>query len=311
MITTVTLNVSVDKAYYVTGSVCPGTVSRVLECINTAGGKGLNVARIAQFCGEEVVATGFVGGFNGEYVEDLLNRDGIQHNFTKIKSETRSCINILAEDQTSTEYLEPGAPVTQEELKEFMNSFDKMVEESEVITISGSIPKGIPVNIYAAMIRNVKKAGKKVILDTSGDALKEGIKAAPTMIKPNDEELEAILGITIENREQTIEAAKKLKEQGVENVVVSLGKDGALVVCAQGVFHGKPPVIEAKNTVGCGDSMVGAFAVAMKREMPVEKALAYAVAVSAANAVNPETGHIRQEDVECILPKVVVDKIEA
>lgn len=309
MITTVTLNVSVDKAYRIAGRIRPGTVSRVLECVNTAGGKGLNVARIIDFCGEQVTAAGFVGGFNGSYVEALLDQDGIDHDFTRTKSETRSCINILAEDETSTEYLEPGALVEEDEIQMFLDHFPHIIEESDVITISGSIPKGVPEDIYAHLIQKIKEKGKKVILDTSGTYLKEGIKAGPTMIKPNEEELEAILGIKISDRAQTIKAAEKIMEYGIEFVVVSLGGDGALVVSREGTFHGRPPKLKAINTVGCGDSMVGAFAVAMKRNLPIREALAYAVAVSAANAVNPETGHIRMEDVADIFPKVSIEQI--
>lgn len=310
MITTITLNVSVDKAYYIKGSIVSGTVARVVKCRNTAGGKGLNVARIADFCGEEVTAAGFIGGFNGAYVKDLLDRDGIYNQFTKTKAETRSCINILAEDETSTEYLEPGETVTEEEVSRFFKDLDQLLESTDVFTISGSIPAGVPKDIYAKMIGKIKEKGKQVILDTSGDFLKEGIKAGPTMIKPNDEELEAILGVPIENRQQTINAAKEMHSQyGIQYVVVSLGGDGALLVGEEGIFHGKPPALKAVNTVGCGDSMVGAFAVAMKRKMKVKEALAYAVAVSAANAVNPETGHIRMEDVEEILPKVMVEEL--
>lgn len=311
MITTVTLNVSVDKAYRIAGSIQPGTVARVLECTNTAGGKGLNVARIVDFCGEEVIAAGFAGGFNGEYVKSLLAQDGIRHCFTNTKSETRSCINILAEDKTSTEYLEPGASVDEKEVQKFLEDFDEIIAKSEVITISGSIPKGVPTDIYEVMISKIKEKGKKVILDTSGEYLREGIKAGPTMIKPNNEELEVLLGIHITDRIQTINAARKLMENGITYVVVSLGKDGALLVCEDGVFHGKPPVLEAKNTVGCGDSMVGAFAVAMKRKFSMDTALAYAVAVSAANAIHPETGHIKKEDVEKIFPKVTVERISS
>lgn len=242
MITTVTLNVSVDKAYYIKGIVVPGTVARVQKCVNSAGGKGLNVSRIIDFCGEEVLATGFAGGFNGAYVEDMLKKDGIPSRFTKTQSETRSCINILAEDESSTEYLEPGAPVSEEEIQQFLEDFDRIVDESDIITISGSIPAGVQKDIYATLVKMIKNKGKKVILDTSGDYLKEGIKAGPTMVKPNDEELEALLGIKIENRYQTIDAAKEMREKyGIEYVVVSLGGDGALVVCEEGIFHGKPP----------------------------------------------------------------------
>ena len=240
----------------------------------------------------------------------MLKKDGIPSRFTKTQSETRSCINILAEDESSTEYLEPGAPVSEEEIQQFLEDFDRIVDESDIITKSGSIPAGVQKDIYATLVKMIKNKGKKVILDTSGDYLKEGIKAGPTMVKPNDEELEALLGIKIENRYQTIDAAKEMREKyGIEYVVVSLGGDGALVVCEEGIFHGKPPKLKAVNTVGCGDSMVGAFAVAFKQGKGIQDALTYAIAVSAANAINPETGHIRKEDVENILPQVEIKKL--
>ncbi len=107
MITTVTLNVAVDKAYVVE-SFDVGHVSRVQKCTNTPGGKGLNVAKVAKLCGEEVLATGFVGGHAGAYVEDMLDKIQVPNDFVHTASETRSCINILAADGSSTEFLEPG-----------------------------------------------------------------------------------------------------------------------------------------------------------------------------------------------------------
>lgn len=310
MITTVTLNVSVDKAYKIKGCVRPRTVSRVEECTNTAGGKGLNVARIAALCGEEVQAAGFAGGFNGGYVRKMLDEDGIQNQFTEVKSETRSCINILAEDGTSTEYLEPGAPVTEEEWQRFLQDFAKMTGSSSVITISGSAPQGLEAGCYKTLIEEVKRQGKQVILDTSGVYLEEGLKAVPTMIKPNQEELEALLGIRIQNREELIRAGKQLKSRGIPFVVISAGADGALLICEDGIYHGRPPKLEAVNPVGCGDSMVGAFAVAMSRSKTPEEALAFAVAVSAANAMNEGTGRFRREDMEQILGNVSVERIQ-
>lgn len=310
MITTVTLNVSVDKAYKIKGAVRPGTVSRVEECRNTAGGKGLNVARIADLCGEKVTAAGFVGGFNGGYVKQMLTEDGIPNCFTEVKGETRSCINILAEDGTSTEYLEPGAPVDQQEWERFLKDFGILVSKSRVVTISGSIPKGLKKDCYRELIREVRSHGKQVILDTSGEYLEEGLKEGPTMIKPNQEELSALLGIKIQTREELIEAGKGLRDQGIAYVVISLGADGALMICEDGIYHGKPPKLTALNPVGCGDSMVGAFAAAFVRNKPPHEALAFAVAVSAANAMNPGTGKFRKEDLDEILLGVQVAKIE-
>lgn len=309
MILTVTLNVSVDKAYKIKGAVCPGTVSRVDECRNTAGGKGLNVARIADLCGEDVLAAGFAGGFNGDYVKAMLCEDGIQSRFTKVKGESRSCINILAGDGTSTEFLEPGAPVEEEEWHRFLKDFEELVRESHVVTISGSAPRGLGADCYQELIEIVKRQGKQVILDTSGEYLREGLKAKPTMIKPNQEELEDLLGVEIKNREDLILAGKKLVSQGIPYVVISLGAKGALMICEDRIYHGKPPELDAVNPVGCGDSMLGAFAAAFCQGKSDKEALAYAVAVSAANAMNPGTGRFRVKDMEEIHSKAEVEEI--
>ncbi|MCC3865451.1 1-phosphofructokinase [Terrisporobacter petrolearius] len=309
MITTVTLNVSIDKAYKIKGCVESGKVIRVLECNNTAGGKGLNVSRVASLCGEEVLATGFVGGHCGALAEELLEKDNIKNKFTHVKSETRSCINILDENNVSTEFLEKGESISDEEINAFLDDFDKIIEDSNVITISGSAPQGVPTNIYTTLINMIKAKNKKVILDASGDLLKEGIKALPTMIKPNSEEMENLLSVSINNEEEVIKNAIKLRESGIELVVVSLGSDGALLVCKDGVYHGKPPKIEVVNTVGCGDSMVAAFAVAMERGYSNIDSLKYAISISAANAMTFSTGSFNSEDVDNIFENTQIKKI--
>ncbi len=295
MITTITLNVAVDKAYVI-GKLIDHTVMRVNRCTNTAGGKGLNVAKVVHLCGEEVQATGFVGGFNGAYVEDMLKKQNIPSRFVHVQGETRSCINVLDEDGGSTEFLEPGEPIRPEEVQEFLDQFDDIIADSSVVTISGSVPKGVDVTMYAKLIEKIKAQGKKVVLDTSGALLKESIKACPTMVKPNTDEIEDLLGIKVNNHKDLVEGAKKLHEMGIPVVVVSLGGDGALVVSDEGVFRGQPPKIEVVNTVGCGDSMTAAFAVAFARGLSVQEALRYAIAVSAANAMTMETGSFREED---------------
>lgn len=298
MITTVTLNVSVDKAYKIKNKIESGNVIRVLQCNNTAGGKGLNVSRVISTCGEDVLATGFVGGNTGNLAEELLEKDGIESKFVHVKSETRNCINILDENNISTELLEPGAPISDEEIKEFLKEFDKIIDKSDVITISGSVPSGVSSNIYATLIKMTKAKNKKVILDASGDLLKEGIKSFPTMIKPNSEEMENLLGISINNKKEILKSAVKLYESGIEIVVVSLGKDGALLVCEDGIFQGKPPQIDVVNTVGCGDSMVAAFAVGLKKNYSYEECLRYAISVSAANAKTFSTGSFDKKDAD-------------
>lgn len=306
MITTVTLNASIDKAYYMQKSIENGTVMRVAAVRNTAGGKGLNVARNVKLCGEKVLATGLVGGYNGKYLESLLKKDEIDYRFEHIQGETRSCINILDPKYSSTEYLEPGCEVSEEEEQEFLKNFPEMIKESDVITISGSVPKGMSKDIYKKMIQQIKEAGKQVILDTSGELLERGIEAQPTMVKPNQDEIELLFNTKIENREQVIHYAQELYKKGIPYVVISLGGDGALLVCEKGVFQGKPPKIEAENTVGCGDSMVGAFAVALSRNYEPKEALKYAVSVATANAMSPNTGDFDLKNSEKIREKVEI-----
>ncbi|WP_316569171.1 1-phosphofructokinase [Neobacillus sp. YIM B06451] len=308
MITTVTLNVAIDKSYVI-DELKPGQVMRVQQCTKTPGGKGLNVARVIKLCGEEVLATGFVGGHAGAYIEDLLREQQIRFDFSHTAQETRTCINILDSNWNSTEFLEPGEPVTEAELQDFLGKFAAVIEKSDVITISGSAPKGVGTDIYAKLVSIVKEKGKKVILDTSGGLLKEGIKACPTIIKPNREEVEALLNISVDDFVALVDGAKRLQQKGIEMVVVSLGKEGALLVTEDAVYHGKPPKLNPVNTVGSGDSMVAAFAVGLARNLPVEDMLRYAISVSAANTLTMTTGSFKEEDRQNLYHQVTINRL--
>lgn len=301
------MNAALDKAYFMADKIENGTVMRVGHCCTSAGGKGMNVARVAALCGAEVQATGLVGGFNGKYLESLLERDGIPYRFGHVAGETRCCINILDEGYGSTEYLEPGCEVSPDEEREFMKMFPEIIRSSDVVAISGSIPQGIKKDIYGRMVTIAKAMGKTVILDTSGELLEKGMKASPTMVKPNQDEIEQLFDVKIRSIQDVILYAKKIRDMGIPYVVISLGKDGALLVCENGVFHGMPPKVEAVNTVGCGDSMVGAFAVAFERNYTEKEALRYAVAVSAANAMSPDTGDFDPEKCKELLEQITIE----
>lgn len=308
MILTVTMNPSIDKLYMVEGNTL-GAVQRVQKVSNTAGGKGLNVSRVSALLGEDVTATGLVGGFVGAYFESLITGN-VRSAFTHVKSETRSCINVWdTTNGVSTEYLEPGAPITAEEAEQFFCDFRRELQTADVITISGSLPKGAPADSYEQLITLCREAGKPVLLDTSGDNLRRGAAMKPDFIKPNTDELAQLLGHPVSGMEEAIEAAKALHEGGIRWVAVSLGAKGAVLVCEEGVFHGQPPKIEPVNTVGCGDSMVAGFAVGMARGLSAPEALKLAVAVSAANALTTSTGSYEQEDFERILPLVTITQM--
>ncbi len=310
MIITVTLSTSVDKLYLLR-RFDPYTVMRVDKVNNTAGGKGMNVARIADLAGEAVTAMGFVGGFNGQYFESLITQPGIHGAFTHIRAETRSCINGWdMENNLSTEYLEPGAPVSADEVEQFFADFSRELHAADVVTLSGSLPPGAPADIYAALIGLCRHAGKTVLLDTSGETLRRSIQAKPDFVKPNADELAQLLGMPASSKEQIIAAAKALHAGGIPRVVASLGAEGAIMVCDEGVYAAAPPAIMPVNTVGCGDSMVGGFAVGYARGWSAAESLRYATAVSAANALSMGTGSYDPKVLEELLPKVTVQTIE-
>lgn len=306
MILTVTLNTAIDKAYFMENKIENGTVMRVKTVSNTAGGKGLNVARVISILGEDVLATGFAGGYNGKYLESLLDKDNVKHSFYFVEGETRSCINILDPVYGSTEYLEPGFTVNKDDADKFLSHFNDLIKGSDIVTISGSVPKGLDASIYVKMIDAVKNAGKIVVLDTSGNLLRESIKAKPHVVKPNQEELESLFNVKINGILDASKYASKLSNEGIPYVIVSLGKDGAIVASNNQVYHAVPPKINVVNTVGCGDSLVGAFSVALYKGFSVKDAIKYAVSVASANATTMGTGSFNIEDLNSILTQTKV-----
>ena len=311
MILTVTLNPSVDKLYLV-DEMRPFSVTRVKEVVNTAGGKGLNVSRVASLAGESVIAMGFVGGHNGALFRSLIQESGIRPAFTETSRETRCCVNVRdAKTNSSTEFLEPGNPVSEEEFSRFFEEYRRELEHADVVTLSGSAPAGLPQDVYVLLIEEANAHGKPVLLDTSGPLLRAALPARPCLVKPNAEELHQLTGADTSSLTACAEAARLLRKQGAQIVAVSLGKDGVLVSSAQGVYRGITPDVPVVNTVGCGDSMVAGFAVCLSRGLPLTEGIRYAVAVSTANALTKETGYFRREDLDWILPQVSVVPMQA
>lgn len=310
MILTVTLNAAIDKRYVVEG-IQTGEVNRVKECAYVPGGKGLNVSKPLAVSGADVVATGFVGGHAGRYIEDALAPFHIKSDFYHVEAESRSCINIWDEvNQKQTEFLEPGFTLTEADFEGFVEKFSGLVKQAEVVAMSGSVPKGLDGTSYQRLVKLVKEAGKKVILDTSGKLLEMGIEAKPTMIKPNIDEIRMLTGKECDDLGEMLEAAKEVRQKGVEIVAVSLGGDGSFVVCEEGIFRAEVPRIETVNTVGCGDSMIAGFALGLSEHLPMEEILRKASAISAAAAMREETGFYVKEDMERIYPQIRISRIE-
>ena len=309
MILTVTLNASIDKLYLME-SIHPDTVMRVKEVHNTAGGKGLNVSKVAALLGEPVTAMGFTGGFNGRYLESLVAQPLVRCAFTHVAEETRSCINCWdLSTGKSPEYLEPGEPVSPADVDRFFADFDAALPSADVVAVSGSIPKGVPEDAYCDIIRRCRKAGIPAMIDTSGSRLVLAAREKPFFLKPNEDEIAQLTGRAFSGAEEAADVLLSLHEGGIPYAVLSMGAEGALLACDEGLFRGRPPKITPKNTVGCGDSMVAGFAVGFARRLPVEETFRMALAVSAANALSIFTGDFDPADYERLRPLVSVERL--
>lgn len=312
MIAAINMNASVDKLYLVENWEA-GAVNRVKECRSCAGGKGMNVARVARRCGRDVTAGGLAGGETGRFLRAELRRLGVQDNFTDTGLECRSCINIREQATgVHTEFLEPGPQIPAGVMEQFWKDYEVIQQESGILILSGSVPCGVPADCYKKMIQRAHKANKPVLLDTSGKLLEEGLSASPYLVKPNRDELSDLLGHPVDPSAVPQAAEMLCSRYGVKIAAVSLGEDGVVVAMDKKMLWARPPRgLKIQNTVGCGDSMMAAFAVMLEQNAPLDKLVQYSVAVSAANALTWETGDCRPEDIARLLPMVQVEQIRA
>ena len=309
MIITISLNAAIDKRYEI-DHLKIGQVNRVDKCIYAAGGKGINVARVVKIAGENVIATGFVGGHTGNLIEQSAHECGLETDFIHVDGESRTCINILdTVTKIQTEILEGGENISMDDQERMLEKYEALLKSAKVITISGSVPKGINSKMYQEMISLAKTANIPVLLDTSGQLLKDCIQVAPTLIKPNQDEMEQLFGKKITNEEELIEKGLELYKKGIAYVVISLGSDGSILISPSGVYKAIVPKIEAVNTVGCGDTMIAGFAVGLLKNWEDEHILQFASAISAANALRVETGFYLQEDFTNLYQKIIINKI--
>ncbi|MDU4696480.1 MULTISPECIES: 1-phosphofructokinase family hexose kinase [Paenibacillus] len=292
MITTVTLHAAIDRTCYV-DRLHVGQVHRIARQFDEPGGKGNNVAKVIRQLGGEVTATGMIAGSNGAFIEHCLNERGIHTAFVKMPGESRVCLNIVDEARgSSTELLGQGPAITKVEAEAIREQVGELSGKSSVVVLSGSLPAGAEVNLYADLIGMIRSSGAKVFLDTSSAALREGITALPHFVKPNEQELAQWLGHEPKERNEWIQGARQLADQGISAVCVTLGSRGAIAVLEGAAYFVRPPRIQPVNTVGCGDAFVAGMAYAEEcGKSPADK-LRIAAAAAAANAMSIKAGDI-------------------
>ncbi|MCI6153247.1 MAG: 1-phosphofructokinase [Fusobacterium perfoetens] len=280
MIYTVTLNPAVD--YYLSmDKFIEGELNSLKDAYTLPGGKGINVSKVLKNFGVESITLGFIGGFTGEYIRKNIEEYGIQQDFVKIKEDTR--INIKMKTNEKESEISGKAPnISKEEYKIFLEKI-KNIKSGDILVLSGSIPKSLPKDVYVEIIRELP-SGVKVIVDTRGDSLKDVLKEGVFLVKPNNHELEEFFGEKYFTDEEIIEAGKKLMKLGSENVLISLGKDGSILITKNGVYRGNVPKGKLISSVGAGDSMVAGVLYGINRGEKIEDVYKYGIASGSSTA---------------------------
>ena len=307
MIITVTLNPAIDKTAQVETMVCNG-LNRLDHVLLDVGGKGINVSKAIKELGGDSICTGFVAGDNGKWIENQLETLELNYKFAHVDGNTRMNLKVLDKDMNLTELNEVGNTVSDEDLNAFKNNLLNMTQKDDIVVLSGSVPRGVPRNIYKELTTLLKEKGAIVILDADGDLFAEGIEAGPYLVKPNKYELCKYFGLSEDvNDLDLIECATKLLYKGIEMVVISMGSKGAIFVTHEEVARVKGLDIIAHSAVGAGDSMVGALAYAMDKKYELVPLIKLAVATSAGAVMTKGTKAPHISIVEKLIKEVNIN----
>jgi 1-phosphofructokinase len=261
-IATVTLNPAIDQTVRV-DSFRPNTVNRALAISFDASGKGVNVASFLADYGHDTAVTGYLGQENADIFEQFFASKGIDDCFVRIPGNTRINVKVVDEvNQQTTDINMPGETPPQEAMNTLLQTIEQLTNSCDWFVLSGSLPPQVPTTIYAAIITQLKRQKKRIILDTSGEALREGIQAGPTIVKPNIEELQHLVRHSLTSEAEIQQAAHQLLNEDIELVVVSMGRQGAMLVEQATTLIATPPAITVKKTFGAGDAIVSGLVTA-------------------------------------------------
>ncbi len=284
MIVAVTLNPVLDR----TLSVAEIRYNDVLRATHTRldwGGKGLNVARAIKALGGEVIATGFLGGNTGRMLAEGLHAFDIPTDFIPIAGETRT--NIMIMDESGGRHIkvnEAGPSVTGAEIEAFISHVQASVQPGDIWALCGSLPPGVPPDIYARLIDLIQAAGAKAALDTSGEGLRLGCAHKPYLVKPNRDEVRVLTGMALDTETEIDQAARFLLDMGIEIVAISLGADGLLAASPAGTHRIPPPQVSEKNPTGAGDALLGGLLLSLSQGYSLARAAKLGVAAGSAAA---------------------------
>lgn len=257
MIYTVTFNPSLDYIVTVEHFRC-GIVNRTQNEIIYPGGKGINVSMVLKNLGHENTALGFLAGFTGDKIEQLLKEKGISTDFIKVENGL-SRINVKLRSDEETEINGQGPAIAASDIDALYRRLDAL-KDDDVLVLAGSIPDVVPSSMYMDIMTHLKEKNLKIVVDATRDLLVNVLCHRPFLVKPNNHELGEIFGVTLHDKAEVVAYGRKLQEMGAKNVLVSMAGDGAVLIAEDGnVFMAEAPKGELKNSVGAGDSMVAGF----------------------------------------------------
>lgn len=308
MIITVTMNPAIDKTVDIDRFI-HGGLNRIQRVCLDAGGKGINVSKTIHHLGGETVATGFVAGSAGETIEGVLREYGIRTDFVRVSGETRTNMKVVEADGPVTELNEPGPEVTEQSIQELLAKLEAYADPETLVVLSGSIPRGVDKNIYGVITEKMHAKGASVLLDADGELFSRSLYARPDIIKPNRMELEQYF--EAQGGGQSAEAlqqmGKKLLDMGVGLVAISMGGEGAIFM-QEGCCLKCPGLsVKPHSTVGAGDAMVAALAMAWQQKLPLSEAAALGMATSAGAVTTIGTKPPSKEVVEELLKRVKIE----
>lgn len=287
---TVTPNAALDKTYLLDRFVLD-RVHRPKETRVLAGGKGVNVARVLRTLGGKATATGFLGGNIGREIREKLAAEGIPEAFVEVAGESRLCLAVIdTTARTQTEINETGPEITAASRERFRARFETLLADAAWVAFCGSLPPGVPPDFYRDLILLAREHGVKSALDTSGDALRIGLEAAPDIVKPNAVEVSTLLGREIETVGEAATAGRELLAMGVKMAAITLGRCGAVAVTAAGAWFAEPPQVEFHSAVGSGDAFLAGLLHTIEEGRPAADALRQGTAAGAANAATYGAG---------------------
>lgn len=302
MIYTLTLNPAID--YYMTmENFQLGALNSLEEGYTLPGGKGINVSKVLKNFSVESVALGFIGGFTGDYIIKHLKEYQIENDFVTLNENTRINIKLKTKD-SETEIAGISPKITVENIDELLKKFQQ-VKKEDIVILSGSVPSSVKATIYADIIKLLPKE-VKIILDTRGIPFVEGLKANVYLTKPNNHELEEFFNRKLNNLDEIIEAGKELQKLGSENVLISLGKDGSILITKDEVYVGNAPQGKLISSVGAGDSMVAGIVYGIAQGNSLVEAYKYGIASGSSTAFSE--GLTTIDGMKSLLNKIEIKK---